>query len=265
MRWPAAGVVSALAAGALLLGCGDDRDVASPEEISKRVQGGKNSEGVVVPTVVGDPRGQARSQLERAGLRVDVTKESSSKQPEGVVLGQRPAGGRRAPRGGSVRIVVSTGAAPPPPAPAKPRGPLGTSAVGPVRVGMSQAQVRQLFGSPDETEEVNFGQGAAPQVDWIWSFADGKLRVQFETQGSSVTGYVCETSTFATVSGARVGGSFAPIRDRFGDQLTGSPIGGPGNYVLSENEPRSFPALMFATRNDTITSISGGEFQPAGE
>lgn len=41
---------------------------------------------------------------------------------------------------------------------------------------------------------------------------------------------------------------------------------GEGSYLLSEGEPGTFPALTFSVEGDnTIASISGGEFQPAGE
>ncbi len=76
-----------------------------------------------------------------------------------------------------------------------PTGVLGTSSVGPVRVGMPSEQVEALFGPPERKEEVNFGgDETAPQIDWIWDFDDGEFRLQFETQGETVTGYVSNTA-----------------------------------------------------------------------
>lgn len=156
----------------------------------------------------------------------------------------------------------------PPGAPTEAKGPtgvLGTSSVGPVRVGMPSEQVEALFGSPERKEEVNFGgDETAPQIDWIWDLGDGEFRLQFETQGGTVTGYVSNTARLATKSGVSVGDSFDLIRDQYGDQLEESVIG-EGAYLLSEGEPGSHPALTFSVDEDTITSISGGEFQPAGE
>jgi hypothetical protein len=168
-----------------------------------------------------------------------------------------------------VELAVSKGAKPAPP-PGEPSGTLGTSGIGPVRVGMDSEQVEALFGSPPAKEEVNFGGSSAPQIDWIWSYPDGELRLKFETTNGTLAGYHVETSTFATSSGARVGSSFAPIRERYGDQLTESPIGGPnvgtdGTWILSEGAAGTFPALLFYVRRDTIVSIDGGEPQPAGE
>jgi len=41
---------------------------------------------------------------------------------------------------------------------------------------------------------------------------------------------------------------------------------GEGSYLLSEGEPGTFPALTFSVEGDNaIVTISGGEFQPAGE
>lgn len=152
----------------------------------------------------------------------------------------------------------------PPPEPTGPTGVLGASSVGSVEVGMTSDEVEELFGGPDRKETVNFGQGDAPQIDWIWNLEDGDFRLQFETDGRTVTGYVSETAQLATASGATVGDSFEPIRQRYGDQLEESVIG-EGIYLLSEGKPGTHPALSFTLDGDTITSISGGEFQPAGE
>ncbi len=156
----------------------------------------------------------------------------------------------------------------PPEAATEPKGPtgvLGTSSVGPVRVGMPSEQAEALFGPPERKEEVNFGgDETAPQIDWIWDFGDGEVRLQFETENGTVTGYVSDTAELSTKSGVSVGDSFDLIRDQYGDQLEESPVG-EGAYLLSEGEPGSYPALTFSVEGDTISSISGGEFQAAGE
>ncbi len=152
----------------------------------------------------------------------------------------------------------------PPPEPTGPSGVLGTEGVGPVTVGMTQDEVEELFGPSDRTETVNFGAGATPQIDWIWSFGDGDLRLQFETDGDTLTGYRCDTAQLATSSGLSVGDSFDPIEERYGDQLEGAPIG-EGLYLLSENEPGTYPALTFEVGDGVIRSISGGVPQAAGE
>lgn len=151
--------------------------------------------------------------------------------------------------------------------PAGPTGALRPNGVGPVEVGMSAAEAEELFGSPDRKQTVNFGQGDAPQVDWIWSFDDGDFRLQLETAGDTVTGYVSETSQLATTSGSTVGDSFSSIRERYGDQLEEPVVGGEDGttYLLSEGKPGTYPALTFFLDGDTIASISGGEFQAAGD
>jgi hypothetical protein len=153
----------------------------------------------------------------------------------------------------------------PPPEPTGPSGALGTDSVGPVTVGMPSEEVEALFGQPDRKETVNFGQGAPPQIDWIWTFDDGEFRLQFETDDGTITGYVSETSELATVSGVSVGDSFGPIRDRYGDQLERPVIAGESSWLLSDNEPGTYPALTFELDGDTVTSIKGGEPQAAGE
>ena len=54
------------------------------------------------------------------------------------------------------------------------------------------------------------------------------------------------------------------VRDQYSDQLEESMVG-EGSYVLSEGEPGTYPALTFSVEADTISTISGAEFQPAGE
>jgi hypothetical protein len=152
----------------------------------------------------------------------------------------------------------------PPPEPTGPYGVLGTEGVGPVTVGMAQEEVEELFGAAGRTETVNFGSGAAPQIDWIWSFDDGDLRLQFETDGDTLTGYRCDTAQLATSSGLSVGESFDPIAERYGDQLEEAPIG-KGLYLLSGDEPGSYPALTFEVMDGIVRSISGGVPQAAGE
>lgn len=153
----------------------------------------------------------------------------------------------------------------PPPPPTGPTGVLGTEGVGEATVGMTQADVEDQFGTPDRTETVNFGAGAAPQIDWVWTFDDGDLRLQFETEGDTLTGYRCETAQLATSSGLTVGDSFDPIAERYGDQLEEAPIG-EGLYLLSEGEPGTYPALTFEVTNaGVVRSIGGGVPQAAGE
>ena len=62
----------------------------------------------------------------------------------------------------------------------------------------------------------------------------------------------------------KVGDPFSLIRDEYGGQLEESVVG-EGSYLLSEGEPASYPALTFSVEEETITSIGGGAFQPAGE
>lgn len=129
---------------------------------------------------------------------------------------------------------------------------------------MPSEEVEALFGPPDRKEAVNFGGGPAPQTDWIWDFDDGEFRLQFETEGGTVTGYVSNTAQLATKSGVSVGDSFDLIRDQYSDQLEESMVG-EGSYLLPEGESGTYPALTFSVEGETISSISGGEFQPAGE
>ena len=149
--------------------------------------------------------------------------------------------------------------------PAGPVGPLEAGSVGQVELGMTPDQVEHLFGAPDRKEDVNFSASPTPpQVDWIWSYPDGDFRLNFETAGETVTGYSSETTELETTSGVAVGDSFAPIEERYGEQLVPAPIGTDA-FVLSEGEPGSYPALTFSLQGDAIIAIRGGEPQSAGE
>jgi eukaryotic-like serine/threonine-protein kinase len=64
-------------------------------------------EQVSVPDVVGDREDDARSTLEGAGLRADVTEEESETDEPGTVLRQDPGSGAKLDKGGTVKLVVA--------------------------------------------------------------------------------------------------------------------------------------------------------------
>ena len=64
-------------------------------------------EQVSVPDVVGDDEQDARSALEDAGLRADVTEEESEDEDPGTVLRQDPGSGAKVEKGSTVDLVVA--------------------------------------------------------------------------------------------------------------------------------------------------------------
>ena len=60
-----------------------------------------------MPDVVGDREDDARSTLEGAGLRADVTEEESEDEEPGTVLRQDPGSGSKLDKGGTVKLVVA--------------------------------------------------------------------------------------------------------------------------------------------------------------
>jgi serine/threonine-protein kinase len=64
-------------------------------------------EQVSVPDVVGDQEDDARSALEDAGLRADVSEEESQDEEPGTVLRQDPGSGERVAKGSAVKLVVA--------------------------------------------------------------------------------------------------------------------------------------------------------------
>jgi eukaryotic-like serine/threonine-protein kinase len=80
------------------------------------------SRNETVPNLVGQTEGDAANQLGRLDLTVQVQREYSTDQPEGVVIATQPGGGEQVPKGSTVVLIVSRGpapttttAAPPPP------------------------------------------------------------------------------------------------------------------------------------------------------
>jgi eukaryotic-like serine/threonine-protein kinase len=68
----------------------------------------RGAERVSVPDVVGQSEDGARSALEGAGLRAEVTEEASEDEEAGTVLRQDPGSGQRVEKGSAVTIVVAT-------------------------------------------------------------------------------------------------------------------------------------------------------------
>jgi eukaryotic-like serine/threonine-protein kinase len=65
-----------------------------------------------VPNLVGQTEGDAANQLGRLDLTVQVQREYSADQPEGVVIATQPGGGEQVPKGSTVVLIVSRGPAP---------------------------------------------------------------------------------------------------------------------------------------------------------
>jgi beta-lactam-binding protein with PASTA domain len=64
-------------------------------------------EQVSVPDVVGNSEDEARSALEGAGLRADVSQEESTDKDPGTVLRQTPSSGAKVDKGSAVKLVVA--------------------------------------------------------------------------------------------------------------------------------------------------------------
>jgi serine/threonine-protein kinase len=71
---------------------------------------GQNSDKVSVPKVVGTTQAAATTQLQGLGFTVKTTTAANAKIPAGVVVQQDPDQGTLLKKGGTVHIVVSSGA-----------------------------------------------------------------------------------------------------------------------------------------------------------
>ena len=67
------------------------------------------SNGVAVPNVTGQEEAAAKSTLEAAGFKVNVTQSSSDSVQEGLVISQDPTADSKAENGATITLTVSTG------------------------------------------------------------------------------------------------------------------------------------------------------------
>ncbi|HYU60911.1 MAG TPA: hypothetical protein VEK39_09125 [Solirubrobacterales bacterium] len=150
--------------------------------------------------------------------------------------------------------------------PREPHGTIGVRVFGPVAVGMSQRAVRMRFGRPDRVRDVNFGEGEAPQTNWIWDVEGGTVTLKFNATGM-LAGYSTTSPQFESAGGVSVGDSIRRAQRRYGDELVPHPQG-TGAYVLYEGGAESSTGLTFTLKygGTEIVEISGGAVvQPAGE
>lgn len=89
------------------------QDVEEGEEVDMHstialvVSSGSN--GVAVPNVTGQEEAAAKSTLEAAGFKVNVTQSSSDSVQEGLVISQDPTADSKAESGATITLTVSTG------------------------------------------------------------------------------------------------------------------------------------------------------------
>ena len=89
------------------------QDVDEGEEVDMHstialvVSSGSN--GVAVPNVTGQEEAAAKSTLEAAGFKVNVTQSSSDSVQEGLVISQDPTADSKAENGATITLTVSTG------------------------------------------------------------------------------------------------------------------------------------------------------------
>ena len=89
------------------------QDVEEGEEVDMHstialvVSSGSN--GVAVPNVTGQEEAAAKSTLEAAGFKVNVTQSSSDSVQEGLVISQDPTADSKAENGATITLTVSTG------------------------------------------------------------------------------------------------------------------------------------------------------------
>lgn len=153
---------------------------------------------------------------------------------------------------------------------AGPVGPLEPTAIGPVATGATEAEVQAAFGAPDRKFEVDLGApgtGPAPQVTWSYRLEGGNLELDFATATGTFESYCSSSTELATAEGAAPGNTDkAGVTRAYGERLAETPIG-TGGLILSVGKPGTYPGLSFGFEGEgqLLTSVCGGDIQPAGE
>src|SRR4051794_2130242 len=97
---------------------------------------------------------------------------------------------------------------------------------------MSSEYLRPGPRAPNNRIGQNAGDPAV-ELDWIYKQPTGELTLQFNGSSGRLNDFIETGSELSTVSGAGVGDSFTPIRNRYADQLEKSAIGGPGRPSIT--------------------------------
>lgn len=130
-----------------------------------------------------------------------------------------------------------------------PVGPLRRDGIGSLDFGTPQDAVEQAFGAPDDKQEVNFGEGDAPRVDWLYDDAPG-VRIIFDTARGELAGYQCqEGCALETEDGFGIGDPIADVKAKYGSELEDYAIGA-GSLILPSGEDQIDGGLVFAASRE---------------
>lgn len=147
-----------------------------------------------------------------------------------------------------------------------PVGPLRADGLGPVDFGSRSADAMKAFGPPDGEEEVGFGAGPPPRLDWTYR-AERDFRVVFDAGLGKLAGYQCiEDCELETETGIGVGDPLASVRREYGSKLEEYPIG-VGAFIVPSGGDIGSGGLIFAAEGGDVIAISAFNSLagPAGE
>jgi hypothetical protein len=145
-----------------------------------------------------------------------------------------------------------------------PRGELSETAIGAAEEGASTAEVEELFGAPDQEDELPgcelAGPNATPVLQWIWNLEDGSASIDFDAATEKLMSYRTSSSDLPTTNGARVGDSFEALRGSYGPTLKPLDLGVPstereGPWYVGD-PAKSW--LLFTVAGGKIKTIQGG-------
>jgi hypothetical protein len=120
-----------------------------------------------------------------------------------------------------------------------------------VKVGASEAQVREAFGEPTSVKDSTLVNGIKVH-DLIWTSPN--VRLQFDPASGKLLSYTVTSSDLKTADGFHVGTPVAEIKAKYGNKL-GDAL---GVLLLSEGKKGTFPGILFGEKNGTVFRIDGG-------
>lgn len=149
-----------------------------------------------------------------------------------------------------------------PTSPSGPTGNLTLDSVGPVRQGMTMAQVEEQFGSPSQKTQQGPVAAIPALKTWEWNLPNGEIFISFRASNGRMIHYGTTSPRLPTSQGPRVGDSFSSLKDVWGTALEpvtlGSDTSNSTNGLWTVTDPSTKNSLLFRISDGTISTIWGG-------
>jgi hypothetical protein len=132
---------------------------------------------------------------------------------------------------------------------------LTATGAGPVRIGMSVAELRSMLGAPEDTT------GLAAECDYV-EIAGAPEGIAFMTVGGELVRIDVNEGLTPTVEGARIGDPEARVMELYPSARRGPHKYTDGAYlvVLAGAPADTMSRLVFETDGKVVTRFRGGQF-----